>query len=179
MTMSGLRFEKAKKEDLDLVRTFYWKLIDSSDVLGQILQWKKNLYPADADWLAYIHNEEMYLLYEGECLVGAVALTTSQSNGYKDIDWQIDVRDDAVLVTHLLAIDPLQQGRGFATSALDQIVTMAKNMGKKVVRLDAIETNRPAQCLYEKYGFKKCGWTREYYESVGLAGFYFYEFVLV
>ena len=87
MTMSVLRFEKAKKEDLDLVRTFYWKLIDSSDVLGQILQWKKNLYPTDADWLAYIHNEEMYLLYEGEYLVGAVALTTSQSNGYKDMPW--------------------------------------------------------------------------------------------
>lgn len=176
--MPTLRLEKAKTEDLNRIRAFYWHLIDSSETLAQILQWKKDLYPADSDWMSYIHKGELYLIYEAEYLVGAVALTTSQSNGYKKVNWQMDVEDDEVLVTHLLAIDPSQQGRGVATSALDHIVAVAKNMGKKVVRLDAIETNVPAQRLYEKYGFKKCGWAQEFYESVGLAGFYFYEFVL-
>ena len=177
--MTKLKLIEATEEDLDCIRAFYWKVIDSSEALAEILQWKKNLYPADSDWLDYIHKKEMYLIYEAERLVGAVALTSSQSDGYKQINWRLPAREEEVLVTHLLAVDPEQQGKGIATAALNEIVAIAKNRGKKALRLDAIETNVPAQRLYEKYGFKKCGWAKEYYESVGVAGFYFYEYDLM
>ena len=49
---------------------------------------------------------------------------------------------------------------------------------KRVVRLDAIGTNVPAQKLYEKYGFFNCGTAQEYYESTGETEFIFYEYAL-
>lgn len=61
----------------------------------------------------------MYLIYEAEYLVGTGALTTTQSNGYKDVAWQMDVKDDKVFVTRLLAVEPSQQGSEAATSALE------------------------------------------------------------
>lgn len=174
--MSNVRLVKAIRDDLERIRVFYWNVMDRSEKLAEILRWEKNVYPSDFDWQTYINKEEMYFVYESNRLVGAVALTTAQSAEYRQIDWLVAATDDEVLVMHLLAIDPMQQGRGLATAVLDEIVKLAKDIGKKAIRLDAIETNVPAQCLYEKYGFRNCGWAQAYYESVGLAGFYFYEY---
>lgn len=173
-----LRIEVAKAEDLSTIRTFYWKLLEQSPELASVLRWKKHLYPADRDWLMYIERQEMYLVYEDGALIAAFALTERQSEEYCEISWQTGANDNEVAVIHLLAVAPSQQGRGLATKTLNAICQMAKHRGKKSLRLDAIETNVPAQRLYEKYGFEKCGWSEAYYESVGLAGFYFYEYVL-
>lgn len=176
--MSVLNMKQATMAGLDVIRAFYWKLMDSSKSLEQILQWKKNQYPSDSDWCAYIDRKEMYLVYEEEKLVAAVALTEIKTDEYRHINWKASVTDDAVLVIHLLAVDPTQQGRGLGMMVLGEIIMMAKSRGKKVVRLDAIETNVPAQRLYEKYGFVQYGKIQAYYESVGFADFCFYQLIL-
>ena len=55
---------------------------------------------------------------------------------------------------------------------------MAVDMKKSAVRLDAIKTNIPAQRLYEKYGFARCGTEQLYYESTGWTEFILYEYLL-
>ena len=67
------------------------------------------------------------------------------------------------------------QGQGYATAALQELVRLAEKLGKKALRLDAIGTNKPAQKLYEKFGFANCGTEQLYYESTGLTKFVFYE----
>lgn len=176
--MQNLILKKAVITDLDRIRDFYWKLLDSSEKYTRILQWKKGIYPADDDWIYYIDNEEMYFIFDNTNLVGAAALTKSQSAEYRKINWSIDAEDDEVAVIHLLAVDPDYQGHGIASAALDKITKLAVNMHKKAVRLDAIATNKPAQKLYERYGFINCGTAQEYYESTGLTEFIFYEYVL-
>ena len=111
-------------------------------------------------------------------LAGAVVVTKAQNPDYRNISWQIEVNDEEVSVVHLLAIDPEQQGKGLATAMLDLIMKMAVDMKKCAVRLDAIKTNIPAQRLYEKYGFVKCGTAQLYYESTGWTEFIFYEYLL-
>lgn len=68
--------------------------------------------------------------------------------------------------------------RGIATAVLDELIRIAKEANKKAVRLDAIGTNKPAQKLYEKYGFINCGKAMEYYESTGKTEFVYYEYVV-
>ena len=170
--------KKATIADLNIIRAIYWKLIDSSEKYASILQWKKDIYPADDDWISYINNKEMYLIYHDTELIGAVALTKAQSEEYRKIEWTIDAGDNEVAVVHLLVVDPDYQGQGATTATLDEIIKMAANMNKKAVRLDAIGTNKPAQKLYEKYGFANCGKEQEYYESTGSVEFIFYEYVL-
>lgn len=176
--MEKVELRKAKRTDIDTIRNIYWKLLDSSKEYASILQWKKNIYPADGDWMGYIDREEMYLIYYGSELVGAVALSKKRAKSYNDIRWTIDAIDDETAVIHLLVVDPEYQGKGIATAALDELIKIAKETNKKAVRLDAIGTNKPAQKLYEKYGFVNCGKAMEYYESTGKTEFIYYEYVV-
>ena len=176
--MRSLRLRKTSIEELDQIRELYWKLLDSSPKYGQILQWKKNIYPNDGDWTAYIRKGEMYLILQETDVIGAVAVTNGQSEEYRKIHWTVKIEDQEAAVVHLLMIVPEYQGQGAATAALDEIIKLAVTKKKKAVRLDAIGTNVPAQKLYEKYGFVNCGTAQEYYESTGETEFIFYEYVL-
>ena len=176
--MRSLRLRKISIEELDQIRELYWKLLDSSPKYGQILQWKKNIYPNDGDWTAYIRKGEMYLILQETDVIGAVAVTNGQSEEYRKIHWTVKIEDQEAAVVHLLMIVPEYQGQGVATAALDEIIKLAVAKKKKAVRLDAIGTNVPAQKLYEKYGFVNCGTAQEYYESTGETKFIFYEYVL-
>ena len=177
--MKNLRLKKVSIKDLDQIRALYWRLLDSSPKYGQILQWKKNIYPNDDDWNSYIVKGEMYLILKDTDVIGAVAVTNAQSKEYRKIHWKVKADDQDAAVVHLLMILPEYQGDGAATVALDEIIKLAADKKKKAVRLDAIGTNVPAQKLYEKYGFVKCGTAQEYYESTGETEFVFYEYVLV
>ena len=176
--MKNLRLEEASPNDLDQIRTLYWSLLDSSPKYSQILQWKKNIYPNDDDWNAYIAKGEMYFILQDADIIGAVAVTHAQSKDYRKIHWTIAAEDQDVAVVHLLMISPEYQGHGVATAALDEIIKLAESKKKWAVRLDAVKTNVPAQKLYEKYGFVNCGTAQEYYESTGTTEFIFYEYAL-
>ena len=176
--MKNLRLKEASPNDLDQIRTLYWSLLDSSPKYAQILQWKKNIYPNDNDWNAYIAKGEMYVILQDADIIGAVAVTHAQSKDYRKIHWTITAEDQDVAVVHLLMISPEYQGHGVATAALDEIIKLAESKKKRAVRLDAIKTNTPAQKLYEKYGFVNCGTAQEYYESTGTTEFIFYEYAL-
>ena len=176
--MKNLRLKEVSIKDLDQIRTLYWRLLDSSPKYGQILQWKKNIYPNDDDWNSYIVKGEMYLILKDVDVIGAVAVTNAQSKEYGKIQWKVKVDDQDVAVVHLLMVLPEYQGDGAATAALDEIIKLAADKKKKAVRLDAIGTNVPAQKLYEKYGFINCGTAQEYYESTGETEFVFYEYAL-
>ena len=176
--MKNLKLKEATIRDLDQIRALYWRLLDSSSEYGRILQWKKNIYPNDNDWNNYILNDEMYLILEDMNVIGAVAVTNAQSKEYRKIQWKVKADDQEVAVVHLLMILPEYQGGGAATAALDEIIRLATGKQKRVVRLDAVGTNVPAQKLYEKYGFVNCGTAQEYYESTGETKFVFYEYAL-
>mgnify|MGYP004476088787 FL=1 len=177
--MKNLGLKEVSIKDLDQIRALYWRLLDSSPKYGQILQWKKNIYPNDDDWNSYIVKGEMYLILKDVDVIGAVAVTNAQSKEYRKIHWKVKADDQDVAVVHLLMVLPEYQGDGAATAALDEIIKLAADKKKKAVRLDAIGTNVPAQKLYEKYGFANCGTAQEYYESTGETEFVFYEYALV
>ena len=105
-------------------------------------------------------------------------MSKKRAKSYSDIRWAIDALDDETAVIHLFVIDPECQGKGIATKTLDELIKIAKETNKKAVRLDAIGTNKPAQKLYEKYGFVNCGKAMEYYESTGKTEFIYYEYVV-
>lgn len=155
--MKHLKLVNAASDDLDTIRSIYWELLDSSEEYASILRWKKDIYPADEDWLSYIAKGEMHLIWDECNLIGAVALAKSQPEDYRKVRWTVDARDDEVAVAHLLAIRPQYQGQGYATAVLQELVKLAKKLGKKALRLDAIGTNKPAQRLYDKFGFTATG----------------------
>ncbi len=62
------KLSKAAMSDLGQIRSLYERLLDSNEEYANILQWKKGVYPKDADWKNYIENGEMYLLTVDDAL---------------------------------------------------------------------------------------------------------------
>jgi ribosomal protein S18 acetylase RimI-like enzyme len=52
-----------------------------------------------------------------------------------------------------LAVVPWARGQGIGTRLLAEVVDIARGHGKRVVRLDVVDTNHRARAFYERLGF--------------------------
>ncbi|MCP8970607.1 GNAT family N-acetyltransferase [Ectobacillus ponti] len=119
-----------------------------------IFQWDDS-YPNREFISFYLEEKDLYTLCDGEILLGAVVLNEWQSPQYKGIIWEHE--DGPVLCIHMLALDPLHQGKGYGQAALLALEDWAREKGYKSIRLDAFSQNRAAVRLYEKNGYEDRG----------------------
>ena len=66
-----------------------------------------------------------------------------------------------------IAVHPRRRNRGLGMLLLDQAVEAAWAGGLDGVRLEVRTSNRPAQCLYMKRGFREAGRRHGYYRDTG------------
>ena len=134
--MKNLRLKKVSIKDLDQIRALYWRLLDSSPKYGQILQWKKNIYPNDDDWNSYIVKGEMYLILKDTDVIGAVAVTNAQSKEYRKIHWKVKADDQDAAVVHLLVKQGLAESREKAKAVImaGEVFVQGQRIGKAVGR---------------------------------------------
>lgn len=85
--------------------------------------------------------------------------------------WKI--QDEAHIVT--FAIHPLYRGRGLGKILLDYILKDIQNRGIKKVTLEVRESNKVAQRLYEKFGFKKIAIRPRYYQDKNEDAFIYWK----
>ena len=64
-----------------------------------------------------------------------------------------------------LSIAEARQRRGYGTALLDQATALARKLGAKNVFLEVRPSNRGAQELYYRYGFRKIAVRRDYYPA--------------
>jgi ribosomal-protein-alanine N-acetyltransferase len=67
----------------------------------------------------------------------------------------------------ILAIAPSYQRQGFGGALLIALLTAACNRGLERATLEVRGSNSAAISLYEKFGFKKAGVRRRYYQDTG------------
>jgi len=77
--------------------------------------------------------------------------------------WKI--QDEAHLVT--FAIHPSSRRKGLGKTLLTHILEDARKRKIKKVTLEVRRSNRPAQNLYEQFGFKKIAIRPHYYHDTG------------
>lgn len=66
-----------------------------------------------------------------------------------------------------VATDPSWRGRGLGELLLLNILFAAADEAAEMVTLEVRRSNRPAQALYQKYGFDVVGERRRYYRDTG------------
>jgi len=66
-----------------------------------------------------------------------------------------------------LSIAEAHQRRGYGTALLNEAIALARKLGAKNVFLEVRPSNRAAQELYYRYGFRKIAVRREYYPARG------------
>ena len=139
--------------DFETVKSRYIDVIDHTAGIKQYARWEYGRHPTEQGLRSYIENGEMYLLLVQGDIVGMVAVVMSQEQEYEDVPWTKKLENHEVATLHLLAVCPEYQGKSLGSVILDLAGELAKRHGKKALRLDVLESNLPAQRMYEKAGW--------------------------
>ena len=147
--------KKCEIGDLSRILCFYKLVIRETSDMPRYGRWIYGLHPTEEMVEDYVRQGVMYRLEDGQDIAAVVAVTPYQGEDYHGIDWQDELADDEVAVVHLLAVNPHFQKRGYARTAMKEVIELVREKSVKAVRLDALECNAPAHRLYESLGFKK------------------------
>ena len=161
--------------DLETVKGHYINVIENTPEIEKYARWVYGKHPTDETLRSYIENGEMYLLTDQGTVAGMVAIVMHQGPDYEDISWAEKLENDQVATLHLLAVCPEYRGRALGNTILELAGELAKQQEKKAVRLDVLESNLPAQRMYEKVGFVYRGKQHWYAENTGWTDFLLYE----
>ncbi|MEV5742189.1 ribosomal protein S18-alanine N-acetyltransferase [Microbispora rosea] len=125
--------------------------------LPAVMDIERTTFPADA-WSEAMMRGELadqprtrhYVVAEvGDRVVGYAGLAAAGD--------QADVQTIAVLADHRRA--------GVGTALMDALLTEAARRGAVSVFLEVRADNPPAQAMYERFGFRRLGLRRRYYED--------------
>jgi ribosomal protein S18 acetylase RimI-like enzyme len=169
---------KAEICDYDLVRSLYWNIIDNMQNSEFHPGWEKGVYPADDFIRQSLQNQQLYILEDQAVPVGCMVLNHEVTDGYEKVAWAVQAAKEEVTVIHALGVLPSVQDRGYASFLVKEAVRIAREHDQKVIRLDVLGGNIPAQRLYEKIGFQYKETLQLFYEDTGLTDFLMYELVL-
>ena len=170
--------KRCETSDLPGLLDFYRLVIRDTDDIAAHARWEFGKHPTEALLADYVSRGMMYITEDSAGIAAAVAVTPFQPEDYHGVEWQADLADDEVAAVHILAVNPRCQGRGYARQMMRDVIDLAKDMGKKAVRLDVLACNAPAHRLYESLGFKKCGVCHWYAENTGWFDFYLFEYLV-
>ena len=161
--------------DFESVKNTYIDVIDNTPQICKHARWVYGKHPSDELIRAYIDRGEMYFLMDGEKIAGVVVISMCQGEDYETVKWMEDLENDQVATLHLLAVCPAYRGRTLGFRILEEAMEIALKNGKKVLRLDTLKSNLPAQKMYERAGFSCRGEQRLYADNTGMADFVYYE----
>lgn len=172
----GIR--RAESTEYEKVRDFYYALIDAMQNSEYHPKWRKGIYPENEYMEAAVRNGEMYLTEADGRLIGAMVLNHAANDGYAAVHWPTEAAPDEVTVIHTLGVMPDVSRQGIAGKMVEEAKRLARAAGQKVMRLDVLCGNLPAEKLYKRKGFIYVETLKLFYEDTGWVDFDLYEYVL-
>ncbi|MCM1991499.1 GNAT family N-acetyltransferase [Oceanirhabdus seepicola] len=173
--MKEVNITKAKMSDLKEIMIVIKKVVQKMHE-QEIYQWDE-YYPNEERFTVDIRNSNLYVLrkYEEGSVIGVAALDGNQESEYAKVDWNyekstledeeietitredVSFSIDGVLVIHRLAMDPDNQGKGYARKFMEKLEMEALRRRAKIIRLDCYSCNTKANGMYRKLGYKYVG----------------------
>jgi len=173
-----MQFRLAKSNELEMVKNFYYKLIDDMQDSPYHPMWAKDIYPSESMLKDAVFKQELYILTEENVIIGSMILNSECIDGYASVPWQINASANEVAIIHAFGVTPEKHGTGCAKIMVDEALKIAASNGIKAVRLDALKHNIPAQKFYSKAGFTHVATVNMFYEDTGWKDFLMYEYLL-
>ena len=165
-------------EEFSKARGFYHALIEGMEDAEFEIGWKKDIYPSIEFLEDSIARGELYAGWEEEKMIAAMVLNHQYNDGYEQFQWPTEAAKEEVSVIHALGVHPGFSGKGYARQMVNFAVETARKRGQKVLRLDVLKGNVPAEKLYTGLGFRYLHTLEMYYEDTGWTDYELYELVL-
>lgn len=173
-----MEIRQAQIEEFDEVRTFYHTLIDEMRDAEYQPGWEKEIYPSDAELREALEAGWLYTGREDGGIAAAMIVNHRGNDGYRQAQWPTPAGDGETAVIHVLGVMPRCSGRGLGGEMVRYAIGLARRQGKKVVRLDVLNGNLPAERLYTGAGFQYVQTVSMFYEDTGWTDFLLYEYPL-
>lgn len=173
-----LNIRAARTDEYERVKEFYHDVIRGFQDAEYDPQWEIGIYPTDEHLYTSIEKQELYVGFVGEGMVAAMVLNHRFNEGYNHVQWLIDVKQEDVMVIHLLCVHPRVRKRNLAKQMVLWALEFSKSQFKKTVRLDVLKGNVPAENLYPSLGFQYVTEERTYYDDLDWMDFLLYEYPL-
>lgn len=143
--MEQLKIEQGQIHDLTAIIDIY-KAGKLELERNGIHQWI-DTYPTTAIIEDDIKKGFLYVLKNGDQVIGAINLSEEQEKQYQTVDWQFDHSN--VLVIHRLVIDPTFQKQGYGKKLMDFAEQFAFENNYASIRLDAYSQNKKVIEFYK------------------------------
>lgn len=168
----------ANQTEFNNVRSFYHELIDMMKNAECKPAWEKGVYPSDVYLKKSIENGELWVCEYENKYAAAMIVNHESNEGYREIRWSVDAKNNEITVIHALGVMPTFQGKGIAGEMVKKVIELAKATNQKSVRLDVLGGNLPAEKLYLKHGFEYVDTIKMFYEDTGWTDFKLFEYIL-
>jgi 2-dehydropantoate 2-reductase len=117
---------------------------------NSIFQWTDN-YPTKSIIEDDLKKGYLYVLTNGNEIIGAINISEIQEAVYSTVDWQFD--DSKILVIHRLVVNPIHQRNGYASKMMDFAEQYAADNSYTSIRLDAYSQNKKVIEFYKKRAY--------------------------
>lgn len=144
-----MKIRLAREEDLKFLKDMYKRVIVNM-YKNDVKIWDE-YYPAEV-LNEEIENQSLYVLENEKEIIAASALYES-IEGEESVKWQENTKD--VLYIGKLAVNTDYLRQGIGGVLIEKLKEVAKQNGKKYLRLFVVDSNVPAIKFYEKNGFSK------------------------
>lgn len=144
--ISQLKIRKAKKEELDILKTIALKIVKNMNING--LQLWNDYYPAE-EFKKLIEQEKLYICEENNNIVSFFALVDDDESS-SNFKWKYD--NSKFLEMFAVNVDYLH--KKYAQRILYDLFEILKLDGYDSIKLIVYDQNIAAISLYNKVGFK-------------------------
>lgn len=142
-------------------------------ILNGIYQWN-DTYPSVEVFENDIKLNQLWVLKDGNKIIGSIVISSIIDEEYKIIDWLTP--NDKNCYIHRLAVHPNYQGKGLAQKLMSFAEAYAKENKYVSVRLDTFSVNERNNKFYQKRGYQKLG--NVFFPNQSEHPFHCYELVL-
>lgn len=149
-----MEYRPGKMDDLDRICSLIASAIKKMENQG-IHQWD-DVYPAREDFASDIQKETLYTVTENDMLVAIYVISRECDPEYLNGKWNYN--DETACIIHRFCVSSEIQNQGVGKAVLVHIEKQLMELGFESVRLDVFSENPHAIRLYEKSGYKRCGY---------------------
>lgn len=144
----------ATVEDLSALCDFYQQICWQQQNDEYSPRWTWGDYPSKEYFSAKLTDAQIIINVINDQTAAAGVLSVGEDTSYQAVPWHHHFPNGEVAVLHLFAVGKAYRGQGVAQQTLQEIFNQARQNGQRVIHIDVVEHNLPAEKAYLKAGFK-------------------------